>query len=313
MQPLRRLLLAASENEWMRANAARLPVFRKAVTRFMPGESLEDAVAAAAVLRQQHGIATVLTRLGENVTQTGAVTAVAAHYHEASDRLAQDDPDGQLSIKLTQLGLDIDPSCCRAHVTSLAERAGRHGAMLWIDMEQYRYVEATLAVYHAVLATHPNVGICLQAYLHRTADDLRAVIAARGAVRLVKGAYREQRDVAHTKKVDVDASYLALARTMVDSAGDANGKGARTVFGTHDVTIIDAIQRHAGAAGLPPDGYEFALLYGIQRGVQQHLARSGFRVRVLISYGDYWFPWYMRRLAERPANVWFVARSLFAR
>lgn len=311
MHPVRSLLLAASENRWMRANATTLPVFRKAVKRFMPGERLDDALEAAETLRQQDRIATIFTRLGENVTEMAEADAVTEHYLEAYGRIAQSGLDTQISVKLTQLGLDIDPARCRDHVRRLAARAAEQGAILYIDMEQHPYVDATLALYHAVLTEHPNVGVCLQAYLYRTAKDLEAIIAAGGAVRLVKGAYKEPASVAFPKKVDVDANYLTLAKAMIGEP--ARTRGFRAVFGTHDVSIIDAIQQHARSTGVPNDAYEFALLYGIQRSVQQQLGRDGYGLRVLISYGEYWFPWYMRRLAERPANVWFVARTMFAK
>lgn len=311
MHPVRSLLLAASENRWMRANATKLPVFRKAVKRFMPGERLEDALDAAAVLQQQERIATIFTRLGENVTDMSEADEVGAHYLESYGRIEQRQLDTQISVKLTQLGLDIDPTRCREHVRRLAARAAAQGAMLWVDMEQHPYVDATLELYHAVLAEHRNVGVCLQAYLYRTADDLQAIIDAGGGVRLVKGAYREPATVAFPKKSDVDANYLSLARTMIGA--EARARGLRAVFGTHDTVIIAAIQQHAATTGVGRDAYEFALLYGIQRRVQQQIAGDGYRLRVLISYGDYWFPWYMRRLAERPANVWFVARTMFAR
>jgi len=181
-------LLAASENRWLRANATKLPVFRKAVKRFMPGEHLDDALEAAAALQQQDGIATIFTRLGENVSEMREADEVGSHYLDAYDRIEQRQLDTQISVKLTQLGLDIDPARCREHVRRLAARAAQQGAMLWIDMEQHPYVDATLALYHAVLAEHRNVGVCLQAYLYRTADDLQAIIEAGGGVRLVKGA-----------------------------------------------------------------------------------------------------------------------------
>jgi proline dehydrogenase len=311
MHPVRSLLLAASENRWMRTNATRLPVFRKAVKRFMPGEELEDAVAAAETLRQQGNIATIFTRLGENVSDMPEADAVAAHYLAAYDRIEARQLDAQISVKLTQLGLDIDLDRCRAHVMALAERAAAQGAMLWIDMEQHGYVDATLDLYHAVLARHRNVGVCLQAYLYRTEADLQRIIEAGGGVRLVKGAYKEPATVAYPKKSDVDASYLTLAKTMLGAEAHANG--FRAVFGTHDVGIIARLQQHATTTAVSKADYEFALLYGIQRSVQQQIARDGHRLRVLISYGEYWFPWYMRRLAERPANVWFVARTMFAK
>ncbi|MCC6164830.1 MAG: proline dehydrogenase family protein [Acidobacteria bacterium] len=311
MNPVRSLLLAASENRWMREHATSLPVFRRAVKRFMPGERLEDALDAAAALRAEDGTPVLLTRLGENVTDMAEADAVAAHYLDACDQIERRGIDGQVSIKLTQLGLDIDPVRCREHVRQLAARAARQHTLLWIDMEQHTYVDATLAMYHEVLTESRNVGVALQSYLFRTPKDLDAIIAAGGAVRLVKGAYKEPESVAYPKKPDVDAAYLALARTMIGE--EARARGFRAIFGTHDVTIIDAIQQHAKATGVAPSEYEFALLYGIQRGVQRQLARDGYVLRVLISYGEYWFPWYMRRLAERPANVWFVARSIFAK
>jgi proline dehydrogenase len=310
MHPVRSVLLAASENRWLRENATRLPVFRRAVKRFMPGERLEDALGAAEALRRER-IATIFTRLGEGVTAMTAADAVTEHYLDAAAQIERRQLDTQISVKLTQLGLDMDAARCRDHVRQLAARAAAGNAMLWIDMEQHGYVDATLELYHAVLADHGNVGVCLQAYLYRTEKDLQAIIDAGGAVRLVKGAYKEPATVAHPKKVDVDTSYVTLAKTMI--ASDAAAGGFRAVFGTHDVTIIDAIQRHAKATGVANDAYEFALLYGIQRSVQQQLVRDGYGLRVLISYGDYWFPWYMRRLAERPANVWFVARTMFAK
>jgi proline dehydrogenase len=311
MHPVRSLLLAASENRWMRTNATRLPVFRKAVKRFMPGEELEDAVAAAETLRQQGNIATIFTRLGENVSDMPEADAVAAHYLAAYDRIEARQLDAQISVKLTQLGLDIDLDRCRAHVMALAERAAAQDAMLWIDMEQHGYVDATLDLYHAVLARYRNVGVCLQAYLYRTEADLQRIIEAGGGVRLVKGAYKEPASVAYPKKSDVDASYLTLAKTMIGAEAHANG--FRAVFGTHDVGIIASLQQHAATTAVSKADYEFALLYGIQRSVQQQIARDGHRLRVLISYGEYWFPWYMRRLAERPANVWLVARTMFAK
>jgi proline dehydrogenase len=154
----------------------------------------------------------------------------------------------------------------------------------------------------------PSVGVCLQAYLYRTREDLEDVTSRGIGVRLVKGAYNEPADVAFPKKSDVDANYLALAQVML-SAG-ARAAGSRAVFGTHDLQLIDAIRGHAQSIGVKPAGYEFHMLYGIQKPAQLRLARDAAQVRVLIAYGDYWFPWYMRRLAERPANVWFVVKRL---
>jgi proline dehydrogenase len=178
-------------------------------------------------------------------------------------------------------------------------------------MEQHRYVDVTLQTYRRVLSAVPNVGVCLQAYLYRTANDLRSLLSLGGGVRLVKGAYREEASVAYPKKRDVDDNFLALAKLMIGT--DARAAGLRAVFGTHDPHLISGIQNHMEATRLPRESVEFHLLYGIQRAEQARLARERYQIRVLISYGEHWFPWYMRRLAERPANVLFVAKSLLSR
>jgi proline dehydrogenase len=183
--------------------------------------------------------------------------------------------------------------------------------MVWIDMEQHRYVDATLALYRSVLSDFPNVGVCLQAYLYRTANDLRSLIPLGGGVRLVKGAYRESEDFAYPRKRDVDDNFLKLAKLMVGP--EARASGFRAVFGTHDTRLINEIQHHLEITGQARASAEFHLLFGIQREEQARLVRGNYRVRVLISYGSQWFPWYMRRLAERPANVLFVAKSMLSR
>jgi proline dehydrogenase len=306
MSIMRSVLLSASENRWLRERGTRLPFVRRAVRRFMPGEELDDALAAAAAL-QAAGLSTVLTKLGENVADLAEAEEVAAHYREVLARVPQRGLDCQISVKLTQLGLDIDAARCHAHLRALVESAAAQGNFVWVDMEQHGYVDATLDLYRQIRTDFANVGVCVQSYLYRTARDLDALVRMGGAVRLVKGAYREPADVAYPRKADVDASFLTLATRMID--GEARAAGFRAVFGTHDTRLIEAIQAHGAATGVPKDAYEFDMLYGIQRGVQERLAAAGYRVRVLISYGSYWFPWYMRRLAERPANVWFVAKS----
>lgn len=310
MSVMRSVLLASSENRWLRHKAPRLGFVRKAVTRFMPGERIEDALGAAATLAPQ-GLATILTQLGENISDPSEADAVREHYLDVLARIAASSLDSQISIKLTQLGLDIDKERCFQNVRTLVERARtQNNSYVWIDMEQHTYVDATLDVYRRVLRELPNVGVCLQAYLYRTPKDLASLIPLGGGVRLVKGAYREPDSVAYPQKKDVDAQYVALAQEMLGPA--ARAAGFRAVFGTHDQAMIRAIRDHAAATGVPKEAFEFALLYGIARETQLQLARDQHRVRVLISYGEYWFPWYMRRLAERPANVWFVAKSVFS-
>lgn len=296
-----------SQNVWLREHVATLPFVRRAVHRFMPGEQLADALAAAAEL-QRFGIGAVLTRLGENITDAAAANETAAHYVTVASELQRRGLDGDVSVKLTQLGLDIDPQRCQASLLMLADETSRRGVRLWIDMEQSFYVERTLDMRRALRA-YPHAGVCLQAYLRRSADDLASILPIGGGIRLVKGAYREPADVAYPRKHDVDENYFELTNQMLAAA---RGSGVRCVFGTHDQHLVARIQRYAEGAGVPRDAFEFHMLYGIQRSEQIRLAREGYRVKVLISYGEQWFPWYMRRLAERPANLMFLARSIFS-
>jgi proline dehydrogenase len=307
LQPMRSLFLRASESRWLREHGVKAPFVRRAVSRFMPSETFEEMLEAARALPAQ-GIASVFTRLGENVTDLAEAQAVADHYLEGIDRIRAIGLACEPSVKPTQLGLDIDRERCRAHLFAIAARAQAAGSYLWIDMEQSPYVSATLDLTEELRKVHPGVGVCLQAYLHRTRDDLERMLEAGAGVRLVKGAYREPPGVALASKSEVDASYLVLGRAMID--GMSRGGASRLVFGTHDTRIIAALCEHARATHVAPGQYEFHMLYGIQRAEQARLAAAREHVRVLIAYGAYWFPWYMRRLAERPANVWFVVKSL---
>jgi proline dehydrogenase len=307
---LRSALLAGSQSRWLRENATRRSFVRRAVSRFMPGESLDEALGAAGALRCA-GLGAVLTHLGENVAEEAEADAVAAHYLDVLDRVAGEKGTVEISVKPTQLGLDLDEDRCARRLVSIAARAEQAGSFVWIDMEQSTYTDATLRLCRRARERHRGVGVCLQSYLRRTPADLEALLPTGAGVRLVKGAYREPADRAFERKAEVDESFLALARRLIEAA--ARGSGVRTVLGTHDRRIIDAVAAHATRAGLSRTSCEFHLLYGIQRAEQQRLARDGWPVRVLVSYGSHWFPWYMRRLAERPANVWFVARSLMTR
>jgi proline dehydrogenase len=303
---VRNALLLGSENAWLRNNVSTLPFVRRAVNRFMPGEQLEDALAASAEL-QRLGIGAVLTRLGENITDVAAADETAGHYITVAREARARSLDCHISVKLTQLGLDVDPQHCQANLLTLADETARQGINLWIDMEQSSYVERTLDMRRA-LRVHPHAGVCLQAYLYRTADDLASLLPLGGGIRLVKGAYREPSNIAYPRKKDVDENYFRLATQLLA----ATATGLRPVFGTHDRQLIDRILRHAEELRIARDAYEFHLLFGIQRDEQLRLAQAGHRVKTLISYGEQWFPWYMRRLAERPANLMFVAKSMFS-
>jgi proline dehydrogenase len=303
----RTLLLKASDSVWLREHGTKAPFVRRAVSRFMPGETFDDMLGAARAMAEAR-IGSVFTRLGENVRDRHEADEVAAHYLDGVARIRTLGLSCEPSIKLTQLGLDIDRELALDHARRLARAAHEAGSYLWVDMEQSAYVDVTLDVVRRLREESPDVGVCLQAYLYRTPEDLADMLERGVGVRLVKGAYKEPATAAYPQKADVDGHFFTLGQTML--AARAQGWPGRAVFGTHDTRLISRLREHAGAAGVAPSAYEFHMLYGIQRAEQSRLAQDGAAVRVLIAYGTYWFPWYMRRLAERPANVWFVVKSV---
>jgi proline dehydrogenase len=304
---MRSILLWMARNQWLRERLPKLWFAKRAVRRFMPGEDVDSALAAARGF-EADGIAVMFTRLGENVTKVEEGDAVAEHYLQLLDTIAERSLDGEVSVKLTQLGYDIDRERALAHCERLAERAAASGRTLWVDMEGSPYVEGTLDLYRRLHEARPNTGLCLQAYLHRTAADIQELIPRNPAIRLVKGAYAEPASIAYQKRQDVDANYVALAVAMLE--GIRAGHTVTIGLGTHDVRLIEQIAEHAVALGLDRRAFEVEMLYGIRSGEQRRLAKEGYRVRDLIAYGEAWYPWYMRRLAERPANVLFALRQL---
>ena len=303
---LRRLLLWCARSAWLRERLPNLPFMRRAVHRFMPGDTIDDALGAAVAL-QVLGIATIYTKLGEALTDLSQAQDVADHYLELLGRIKTSEIDGEISVKPTQLGLDIDEDACFAHLRTLAAAAEAQGSYLWIDMEDSAYVDRTLDLYQRLRATFPRTGICLQAYLRRTAKDVERLLPINPAIRLVKGAYDEPRSIAFQRKREVDANYLGIAVTLLR---ESRNRPLRIGLGTHDVELVQQIATHAGAAGIPKTAFEVQMLYGIRAKEQRALTRSGYRVQTLIAYGPAWYRWYMRRLAERPANVLFALRQL---
>ncbi len=308
MSLLRRALLAGSTNHWLRDRATRTAFVRRAVSRFMPGEQMEDALRAAAEL-ESGGITSILTRLGENLDTVAAFEEVTTHYLDLLDRIAAAGLRAQISIKPTQLGLDLDPDLCERNLVRLIDRAAVRQNLVWIDMESSPYVDRTIALYRKMRERTSLVGVALQAYLYRTAADVESLAPLGAAIRIVKGAYLEPADIAYPRKADVDANFFRLCTRLL--AEDARRDGALLHIATHDMALADRLSAWIAGHAVPASSYEFAMLYGIQRGQQARLAAAGTRLRVLISYGEYWFPWYMRRLAERPANIWFVVRTMF--
>jgi proline dehydrogenase len=304
---MRTLLLWMARNAWLRRWIPRLPFARRAVRRFMPGEDPQSALAQAEAFREQH-IGSLFTRLGENVVRMEEGDATAEHYLELLEQIDTRGIPGELSVKLTQLGFDIDEARTLHHMERLAERAAATGGVVWIDMEGSAYTERTIALYERLKAGHANAGICLQAYLRRTATDIRRLLPLEPAIRLVKGAYDEPVSLAYRSRREVDANYVALVVSMLEAR--AAGHAIRIGVGTHDVTLIEQIAVHAAALGLPRTAFEVQMLYGIRLDQQRRLAAEGYEVRDLIAYGSAWYQWYMRRLAERPANVLFALRQI---
>jgi proline dehydrogenase len=304
----RNVLLAMSTNAWLRERATRTAFVRRSVSTFMPGERLEDAMAAAAA-QQAHGIGSIFTKLGENLTRVEDAEEVTRHYLEVLDRVKAAGLRAQISVKPTQLGLDLDRDLCFGHLQRLVDRAEERDTFVWIDMESSPYVDPTLDLFRRTRARSSRIGIALQAYLYRTRDDVETLVPLGAAIRLVKGAYLEPPSLAFPKKSDVDENFYALSCRLL--ADDARTAGGLLHMATHDPVLVDRLTRFIDEHRVPVSAYEFAMLYGIQRPLQQRLVESGRPLRVLVAYGEYWFAWYMRRLAERPANVWFVAKNLF--
>lgn len=300
----RSILLRASRSKWLAAQFTRWSFARRALRRFMPGERVDDALEAATRLASE-GLGTVFTQLGENLTSLDEARAVHDHYASLLTTIKDRGLPAHISVKLTQLGLDLSRDECASHLDSLARMASDCGSFLWIDMEDSSYVDRTLDLYAELRAQRENCGVCLQAYLRRTPDDLERLLPLRPAVRLVKGAYAEPPRLAYQSRREVDSAFAAIGRRLLKAAAEG---GATVVLGTHDIAVISALRQHARSA--PQGRFEVHMLYGIRTADQVALTGSGVPVRTLISYGEHWFPWYVRRLAERPANVWFVLRSL---
>ena len=302
---MRRFFLWMAGNRVLRRRLPKLWIMRRAVRKFMPGESVEDALKAADRFAGQ-GYGILFTRLGETLAKDGDADEVAEHYAALIDEIERRGMDGELSVKPTQLGLDFGADGTFEHLSMLARRAAPR--TLWLDMEGSDYTDATLDLYERLKQTMPNVGLCLQAYLKRTYLDVDRLEPLSPRIRLVKGAYAELAPMAWQQRSQVDANYLALCVSMLE----AKRRGVELFLGlgTHDIRLIEQVADHAAEVGLSKADFDVEMLYGIRADQQRRLAKQGYRVRVLIAYGEAWYPWYMRRLAERPANVIFAVRQL---
>ncbi|MFN2637759.1 MAG: proline dehydrogenase family protein [Gemmatimonadaceae bacterium] len=303
----RSVLLAAARNKTLNDFALRSPLVKRATRTFMPGEHVEDALAAGTTIAAT-GRGLIFTQLGEAIINGNAAVAVRDHYSALFDRILAMGLPAHVSVKPTQLGLDLSITECERHLHVLAAKAEATGSALWLDMEDSSYVDRTLELYVSLKKTNPSTGIALQAYLHRTPADLARLMPLTPVIRLVKGAYDEPQAVAFEKKSDTDRAYFELASRMLEGA---RAGSCTPIFGTHDLRLIGRIAERASTLGVGKDQYQVHMLYGIRDAAQRRLVAEGHIVKTLVSYGAAWYRWYMRRLAERPANVLFIAKSFF--
>lgn len=304
-QPMRSLLLYLSEHKRVAPLIMRNGVSRRVSRRFVAGERLEDAVAAARAVNRL-GQAASLDLLGENVSDEAGARRAAEGYYAVFDRIASEKLNANVSLKLTQLGLDLGEELCQTLLEKIAAHATELGTFVRVDMEGSAYTERTLGIVRRVRAKYPGIGTVVQAYLYRTEQDVQGLLAARCGIRLCKGAYKEPPEVAFPKKSDVDANYVKLMKVLLPS-------GVYHGIATHDPAMIQATKDFAREQKIGRDQFEFQMLYGIRTDLQKQLTREGYRMRIYIPYGTDWFPYFMRRLAERPANLAFFLRSLIPR
>ncbi len=299
---LRSFFLYLSQNAQVQDWVVRLPVSRRWVRRFVAGERLEDALRVVEAL-QRSGAKAALDFLGENVDSPEEARQAQQAYQAALDEIHRRSLDCNISIKLTQMGLDLSPELCLQLVRPVVARAQAYGTDVEFDMESSAYTDATLAIVHRLRDEFDRVGVAIQAYLYRSEQDVRDLIRRGIKVRLVKGAYREPPSVAFPTKRQVDENFAHLMEILLDS-------GQYHAIATHDARLIARAIADARRRGLSPPSFEFQMLYGIRRDLQERLVREGWTLRVYVPYGTHWYPYFMRRLAERPANVFFLIRHL---
>ncbi|MFL2767914.1 MAG: proline dehydrogenase family protein [Dehalococcoidia bacterium] len=305
MALLKNILLWTSKNEWMSQKLPKYKFVQNSLSRFMPGEFLSDALEACEKLEYaEHG--TIITYLGENVTLEAGAYEVVDHYKNALSVINESSLNTLISVKLTQLGLDFDMDLCMENLNQLLKLAKKYNSIIWIDMEEYRYLEQTLEIFKKVSENYHNIGITLQAYLHRTDQDLDKLLSFATNIRLVKGAYNEHPSLAIKNKDDIDINYRSLSKKMLEK--DVLNNGFKPSFATHDDRIIDYIINESEKNLISSDAYEFNMLYGIRKKLQKDILNSNQNLKILISYGEQWFPWYIRRIAENPKNLFLLLK-----
>jgi len=304
---LRALFISLSESRWLRGVAERSAVGQRLSSRFVAGTQLEDVLRAARSVNDA-GLGVSVDNLGENVSNAEEARASAQVYHHLLHEIAARDLNANISLKLTHMGLDVNPALARDIVCALVAKAAAMSPrnFVRVDMEGSAYTQRTLDLVHELHSVNAHqgcIGTVIQSYMRRSEADVESLLAARIRVRLCKGAYKEPAEVAFQKKSEVDANYVKLMKTLLKS-------GVYHGLATHDEKIIKETLAFALREGIPRDSFEFQMLYGIRRDLQISLVRDGWRMRVYIPFGTEWYPYLMRRLAERPANVFFMAKNL---
>jgi proline dehydrogenase len=315
---LRAFFIYLSHARWARGIITHFPVARAMASRFFAGTTMDEAIAAIRALNAK-GINATLDHLGESVSTEAEATRAADDYIAVLEHIQQAGVRANVSLKLTQMGLDLSSEFCTANVRRIVQRAQALGNFVRVDMEGSPHTDRTLAVFRTLRAEFDNVGLVLQAYLFRTEQDLVQLIDEGTRLRLCKGAYQEPASISFARKADTDANFVHLAQMMLDRAmrlspASADGRfPPLPAIATHDDNMIAAARAYAEQIHLPREYLEFQMLYGIRRDLQEQLAAEGFQVRVYVPYGTQWYPYYMRRLAERPENVWFFIKNYFKR
>jgi proline dehydrogenase len=299
---LRAIFMTLSHRRSLGNLAVKVPVTRPMVRRFIAGGSLDEVLPQLARLRDG-GYRTTVDVLGESVDSAEACGAAAARYEETLAALADGNLERNVSLKLTQMGLDIGRDLCRDTVERVFRAAAATGAFVRVDMEDHTKTDATLDIWRELRPVNPNSGVVIQAALKRSGADVEVLIAEDARIRLCKGAYNEPAAIAFREREDVSRAYMELGQRLLQA-------DVYPAFATHDGALIARLVRFARSNGIPADRYEFQMLYGVRRDLQAQLLEKGQRVRVYVPYGTQWYPYFMRRLAEKPANVTFLVRSL---
>jgi proline dehydrogenase len=300
---VRALLLFLAHREGFKNFVLRFKIFQNAAWRFVAGETLDDAIRAVREANRLR-IRGTLDLLGENTLSREDALNATRSVITMLDRIHAEKVECNVSVKLTQLGLDLDTEFCRSNLLSIVRRAREHMSFVRVDMEDSHYTQRTLDVVRAVHGESDNVGTVVQSYLYRTERDVAALLEAGVTIRLCKGAYLEPESVAFKKKSDTDDNFVRITKQLLES-------GLYHAIATHDEAIIEATREFATTRKISKARFEFQMLYGVRRDLQQKLAADGYNVRIYIPYGKRWYPYFMRRLAERPANLFFVLRNFF--